>query len=120
MSSWHHSEETIDALEDLRRFEARISPDGLFLRYCKTRLRSFGARLVLTLTGSLFLGLLYDAVFGLKVMALLLLGEAVDCLTLRIVLRRRDAGVLRNSDRIFAKVAAVFQSLTIAASVVLT
>lgn len=110
----------MDALEDLRRFEARISPDGLFLRYCKTRLRSFGARLVLTLTGSVFLGLLYDPRFGVKVMALLLLGEGVDCLTLKRVLRRREAGVLRKSDRIAAKITAIFQSLTIAACVVLT
>ena len=120
MSTWHHPEETIDALEDLRRFEARISPDGLFLRYCRTRLRSFGARFVLTLTGSLFLGLLYDALFGILAMALLLLGEAVDCLTLRMILRRREVGDLWASDRIFARMAAVFQSMTIAACVVLT
>ena len=120
MSIWHHPEETIDALEDLRRFEARISPDGLFLRYCKTRIRSFGARLVLALAGSLFLILFYDSVFGLQVLALLLSGEAVDCLILQIVLRRRNAGILRNTDRIYAKAAAVFQSLTVAASVVLT
>ena len=120
MSTWHHPEDINDALEDLRRFEARISPDGLFLRYCKTRLRSFGARLVLTLTGSLFLGLLYDVQFGLKVMALLLAGEAVDCLTLRHILRRRLAGIFKQTDRLFAKVAAVAQSLTISACVVLT
>jgi two-component system, sensor histidine kinase len=120
LSTWHHPEDTADALEDLRRFEGRINPDGLFLRYCKSRLRSFGARLVLTLTGSLFLGLLYDGAFGFRVMALLLLGEAVDCLTLRGIQHRREAGVFRASDRIFAKFAAVFQSLTIAACVVLT
>ena len=120
MSTWHHPEDAQDALEDLRRFEARISPDGLFLRYCKTRIRSFGSRLVLTLMGSLFLSLLYDLPFGVKVMALLLLGEALDCLTLWVILRRRDAGILRKSDRIFAMAAAVVQSLTIAACVVLT
>ena len=120
MSNWHHPEDTQDALEDLRRFEARISPDGLFLRYCKTRIGSFGARLVLTLTGSLFLGLLYDLQFGLKVMALLLLGEAVDCMILRRVLRRRGAGIFQDTDRTVAKGAAIFQSATIATCVVLT
>ena len=120
MSNWHHPEDTQDALEDLRRFEARISPDGLFLRYCKTRIRSFGARLVLTLTGSLFLGLLYDLQFGLNVMALLLLGEAVDCMILRRILRRRTAGISQEFDRMIAKGAAIFQSATIATCVVLT
>ena len=120
MTTWNHPEDTLDALEDLLRFEARISPDGLFLRYCKTRLRSFGSRLVLTLTGSFFLGLLYDGQFGLRVMALLLLGEAVDFLVLRRVLHNRRAGIVRKSDRILAMIAAVFQSSTIAASVVLT
>ena len=120
MNNWHHPEERLDALEDLRRFEARISPDGLFLRYCKTRLRTFGVRFLLTLTGSLLVALLYDLQFGLGVMALLLLGEAVDCLTLKAVLRKRNAGILLNSHRIFAKSAAVFQSVTISVSILLT
>ena len=120
LTDWNNTEDTPDALEDLRRFEARISPDGLFLRYCKTRLRSFGSRLVLTLTGSLFLSLLYNAEFGFNVMLLLLSGEAVDCLTLRFILQRRARGILKASDRTLAKIAAVFQSLTIAACVILT
>lgn len=120
MNNWHQPDETLDALEDLRRFEARIGPEGLFLRYCKTRLRSFGSRFVQILTGSLFLALLYDHRFGLKVLLLLLIGEAVDCLNLRRVLRRHDAGGVRGYDRTIVKITAVFQSLTIAACVVLT
>ena len=120
MNIWHPPEDTLDALEDLRRFEARVSPDGLFLRYCKTRLRSFGSRLALTLTGSLFLGLLYDPLSGAVAMGLLLWGEAVDCLTLRRILRRREAGIVRDADRVISKITAVFQSGTIAACVILT
>ena len=120
MNTWHQTEDTSDSLEDLRRFRARVSPDGLFLRYCKTRLRSFGGRLVLTLTGSVFLGLLYDVRFGLVAIAVLLLGEAVDCLTLHLILRQREAGIVRPSHRICAKLSAVFQSLSVATCVVLT
>lgn len=120
LNSWHQTDDSNDALEDLHRFEARVSPDGLFLRYCKTRLRSFGSRLVLTLTGSLLLGLLYDPWFGALSMALLLVGEAVDCLTLRHILRRREAGICYESDRLFSKISAVLQSCSIAACVVLT
>lgn len=120
MNSWHQTDDTYDALEDLHRFEARVSPDGLFLRYCKTRLRSFGSRLVLTLSGSLLLGLLYDPWFGTIAMAFLLIGEAVDCLTLRSILRRREAQIMYKTDRLISKISAVLQSSSIAACVVLT
>ena len=53
-------------------------------------------------------------------MAILLLGEAVDCLTLRFALARHKAGMLRGIHRFICKISAVFQSLTIATCVVLT
>lgn len=120
MTAWHQEVDTNDAADDLRRFEERSGPDGLFLRYCRTRLRSFGSRLVLTLTGSVLLGLLYDPIFGGLAILILLLGEAVDCLTLWRILRRREAGILRRSDRLVSHITAVLQSITIATCVVLT
>ena len=120
LNTWTQPDDTNDALEDLRRFEARVSPEGLFLRYCKTRLRSFYARLVLTLTGSLFVGLIYDWRFGAVTLLLSLMGESVDCLALRSILRRRSAGIVRQSDRAFSKIRAFFQSVTASACVVLT
>lgn len=120
MTAWHQEVDTQDAAEDLRRFEARSGLDGLFLRYCRARLRSFGSRLVLTLTGSVLLGLFYEPTFGAIAILILLVGEAVDCLTLWRVLRRREAGILRESDRLISKISAVLQSMTIATCVVLT
>lgn len=120
MTAWHQDAETQDAAEDLRKFEARSGPDGLFLRYCRTRLRSFGSRLVLTLSGSVLLALLYHPGFGALAILILLAGETVDCLTLWRILRRREAGISYRSDRLISKVSAVAQSTSVATCVVLT
>ena len=66
------------------QFDSRNSPDGLFRRYAKGRVRNFAARQAMTVMGSLAIGGLGAPWMGVLAAALVLLGEAVDCLSLRV------------------------------------
>ncbi len=98
------------------QFDTHNSPEGLFLRYAKGRVRNFGMRQAMTVMGSLAIGGLGAPWMGVLAAALVLLGEAVDCLPLRAI-----AQVPRPlpRHRRIAAVTAGLQSLTIAASIML-
>ena len=98
------------------QFDSRNSPDGLFLRYARGRVRNFLMRQTMTVMGSLAIGGLGAPWMGFLAVALVLAGEAVDCLTLRAL--SRAPRVLPRHRRI-AVFTAGFQSLTIAASIML-
>ncbi len=98
------------------QFDSRNSPDGLFRRYAKGRVRNFAARQAMTVMGSLAIGGLGAPWMGVHAAALVLLGEAVDCLSLRAIAELPRP--LPRHRRIAAATAG-FQSLTIAASIML-
>jgi hypothetical protein len=104
-------------LEALARFEARRSPDGLFLRYARGRIRAFAARQVMTLAGAAALWLLGDARIGLTVLLFGMIGDALDCLFLRAVLRRYGEGPLPAPVLRAATASAGFQGLSVAACI---
>ncbi|MCV2867323.1 ATP-binding protein [Defluviimonas sp. WL0002] len=95
--------------EDLRN-----TPDGLFLRYCRARLRYLALRQILTVTGGLTVSVLGGPLYGLIATVLALLGEAVDCLVLRAILQRCPAPPVHRLARRKATASAAFQALTIA------
>ncbi|HPE25407.1 MAG TPA: ATP-binding protein [Albidovulum sp.] len=100
--------------------EFRNTPDGLFLRYCRGRLRSLAQRQILTLTGGLAIAALADGAAAIAVIAIVMIGEGVDCLVLREILRRTPIGPVTRGARIFATATAAFQALTIVAAACLT
>ena len=107
------------ALVDLAQYEARISPDGRLLHYAKGRIRAFWLRQTLTVIGSLTVLLLESVPFGLLLAVLALVGELVDILALKWVIRRLQAGQTGQWTRIMAAAGGGFQGLTIAACVAL-
>ena len=98
------------------QFESRNSPDGLFRRYAFGRVRNFVMRQTMTVVGSCAIGGLGEPWMGVLAVALVLLGEAVDCLVLRVLARMPR--VLPRHRRVAAFTAG-FQTLTIAGSIVL-
>ncbi|PZX14323.1 hypothetical protein LX81_02906 [Palleronia aestuarii] len=78
----------------LEAFEARYSPEGLFLRYARGRIDSFWKRQAFLLIGAVSLGILVDVMFGLLAVALVALVDLGDCLYLRHVLHRFPGGRL--------------------------
>ncbi len=98
------------------QFDRHNSPEGLFLRYARGRLRNFAMRQTMTVMGSLTIGGLGAPWMGFLAAALVLAGEAVECLTLRVLVRMPR--ILPRHRRI-AAVTAGIQSLTIAASIML-
>ncbi len=100
--------------------DLRNTPDGLFLRYCRGRLRSFAQRQILTLTGGLAVATLSSPQMGVTVMALALLGEGLDCLALRAVLGAARGGAVPRGARPLVTVTAAIQAATILAAVGLT
>lgn len=107
------------ALDELRVFEARNSPDGLFLRYCRGRAKNFLLRQSATVIGAVALALFHQPLFGLIAALTALLGEAVDCLAAHGVWRRFSGRTVPRPARLLVAGTAAFQALTIAACVVL-
>jgi two-component system, sensor histidine kinase len=106
-------------LQDLQRFEARYSPNGLLLRYCRGRSRTFWARQILTLVATLTLTIMESWQLGLLVLLLNLASDALDCLLLTNVWRRyQGRQVPQHMVRLVA-VSGMLQAATVATSVVL-
>ena len=103
----------------LAEFDRQNSPWGLLERYASGRIAHFLSRQILTIAGAWSLFWLASPLQGLIAMALALLGEAVDCLTLRRVAQWRAAG--QDIDRVRAVTAftAWLQALTIGLCVLL-
>ncbi len=72
---------------DMKAFEARNSADGLFLRYASGRLRHFWDRQVLGMSGAIVMGVVLSVPMGLVVAALILAGDAIECLILAHLVR---------------------------------
>jgi PAS domain S-box-containing protein len=97
----------------------RYSPEGLMLRYARARTQGFLIRQSVTLIGSASIALLASPALGLLTALLALLGETLDCLTLRGVARRLEAGAPAVSERRRALVTGAVQGATIAACVMI-
>lgn len=69
--------------EELREFDARNTPEGLFRRYARARRVGFMERQLHTVVGSVVMALVVSPLFGLMLAAITLCGEAVDLLYLR-------------------------------------
>ncbi len=104
----------------LAAFELRQTPAGLLARYARGRIGYFWARQSLTLIGALSLALMETAVVGLVAAGLALLGEGVDCATLRMVPRWQRQGHSPGRIRAITTLSAGFQALTIAGCIFLT
>ena len=108
------------ALIDFAHFEARSSPEGRLLQYARARIRAFWVRQTLTAFGSLTILALASVPLGVLLAGIALLGEAVDIVTLRWVIRRLEAGQTGPVPRVLAIASGGAQGLTIAACVVLS
>jgi two-component system, sensor histidine kinase len=106
-------------LQDLQRFETRHSPNGLLLRYCRGRCRTFWARQMLTLVASLALAVMESWQLGLAVLLLNPLGDALDCLLLLHVWRRFQAGNVPPQVARLVALSGMLQAATIALCAVL-
>lgn len=104
---------------DLARYEADNSGAGRLLHYAKGRIRAFWLRQTLTVFGSVAIALMYSGWLGLTMAAIALLGEAVDILTLRSVIRRLRNGQDDRETRRMALFSGTFQGATIAICVAL-
>lgn len=91
-------------------FEYRISPEGRFASYARGRLAHFASRQVLTVLGSLILGAMIDPGMGILVFGIALIGEGIDCLTLRRFLVR---GMLGARARMISTITAALQAVAI-------
>ncbi len=113
---------TLSAAEALELFDLRNDSNGLFLRYCRGRLRSLVTRLAMSLTGAAGVALLADAVAGLVIAVVLALGEAVDSLVLRRIVRRWGGGegFVPLGARHISAASAAFQALTVCIAVSVT
>jgi PAS domain S-box-containing protein len=106
-------------LDALRRFEAQTDANGLLLRYAIGRVRGLPGRQVLTVLGSVALGVLENRTLGLATLALGFLGDVVDCVFLSRMYRRFRNAVVPAAWRRAAILFALLQSVTIAACVAL-
>ena len=88
-----------------------------FLRYVNNRVAGFWLRQCMTLIGSVSIGALYSARLGLLTATIALLGEAVDCLTLRYLRNRLSKVPHAKSMEIIAIFTGGVQGATIAAVV---
>ena len=96
------------------------SAEGLLLRYAQGRTRGFRIRQTVTLIGAASIALLASPAIGLLTMILALVGESVDCLTLRSVARRLENGAPARPLRRLALVTAGLQGATIAGCVIVS
>ncbi|MEP2534372.1 ATP-binding protein [Shimia sp.] len=103
----------------LARFDRQNTAAGLLVRYAVGRVRHFVSRQFITLTGALFLILLVSPQIGLLAVLIALTGEAVDCLFLKGLPQRLEAGTSFRRLYILSTVTSVIQGMTIASCVCL-
>lgn len=104
---------------NVEEFDARHTPKGLLLRYAQGRVASFLSRQALTLSGTVFLFVLVSPVVGLMACAIALLGETVDCLTLRWIASHMGKGLSLRRAQYLSCITGAFQAMTISACVAL-
>lgn len=97
----------------VEEFDARHTPRGLLIRYAQGRMASFLARQAVTLTGSIFLWQLVSVQVALVAGLLALVGEGIDCLTLRWVSRKLDHGLSLRRAKFLSTISGACQALTI-------
>ncbi|MGQ0610116.1 MAG: ATP-binding protein [Paracoccaceae bacterium] len=100
-------------MEGLALYGSRNSEDGLFRRYAAGRLRQFWNRQVIGLSGAAVVGLTLSGQQGLFIGAIILLGEAVDCLVLMRILRRSAKRPVGRADRAIAVASGLLQTATL-------
>ncbi|MEP3300259.1 MAG: ATP-binding protein [Pseudoruegeria sp.] len=100
--------------KELEFFEQRNSDEGRFLRYASSRTRNFLNRQILTLAGSVGLGLFVSFKIGLITALIALIGEGIDCLYLSTVKQKKQRGQPFEVLRIRSGLTATLQALTIA------
>ncbi len=84
-------------------FDAHTGPDGLLLRFALGRVRYFWNRQVLGLLGAVVVGIGISAILGLIVAALIVAGDAFDCLALRHLSQKmRNGAINANLHRLAA------------------
>lgn len=105
--------QTDNPLNDLRHFEQNNSRNGKFLRYCQGRIDAFVTRQFMMALGLCITALLISPMIALICTGIVALGELVDCLYLRHILRRRNHDTVRNTDIRTSIVTGVFQSFSI-------
>lgn len=79
-------------VEKITELERQFSRRTLLARYASGRVRHFPSRLAVASAGASVLMLVNGWQYGLGVLAIMLLGEVVDCLYLRAVPRRLKQG----------------------------
>lgn len=94
--------------------DTRNSPDDLFLRYCRGRVRYLPLRLVMVLIGAAALALVAGLETGLGALILALLGEFADCAVLRTITNSCPQPPVRPLARNLASLSSIFQAATIA------
>lgn len=104
---------------NVEEFDARQTPKGLLLRYAQGRVASFLSRQALTLSGTVFLFFLVSPAVGMTACAVALLGEGVDCLTLRWISRHVDNGLSLRRAQWLSCITGAFQAMTISVCVAL-
>lgn len=102
---------------DIQRFLARNSPDGLFLRFVRGRVRSFWMRQTMTLIGSATLALLVSGQIGAITAVIALAGESFETLVLKAVATRYVQGPIPQRIRWLVALTGGVQGLTLAACV---
>lgn len=113
-------QEAVVTTSELETFEERNTPEGLFLRYARARIRGFRSRQVLTIGGSLALVFLVSPEFGALVALLVFVGEGVDCFALyRLSKGGIPPGKLGQVQRL-STFTALVQSLSLGLVVLLT
>jgi two-component system, sensor histidine kinase len=107
------------SIQDIERFLARNSPDGLFLRFARGRARGFLLRQTMTLIGSATIAMLSSWQLGVLTAAIAIMGESLDCLVLGQIAQRFMGKQVPVGLRYLAAASGAVQALTIATCVVL-
>ncbi len=101
------------AVDPKTDFERRNSKSGLLLRYARGRVRNFGSRQIMTVSGGLFLWMMNGPMVGFAAILIALIGESVDCLYLRGTERRLREGEALSRVYAVSTATAAFQAITI-------
>ena len=103
----------------LEKFDKNASDEGLFWRYCRSRLGYFWPRMIVLAISGLSISFLLTPKFGFWIFLLTTSGEVLDVLVLRKIMRKRFQADRFRALQKFAVVTAIIQTGTIAASIVL-
>jgi len=103
----------------LEKFDKSTSAEGLFWRYCRSRLGFFWPRIIVLAISGLSAGFLLSPVFGFWLFALTAVGEILDTLVLRHIMTKRLQVHRFLASRKIAVLTATVQTSTIAFAIIL-